>query len=248
MPENYAIAYDPIATLTYVAAKTNRIKLGTSIIVAPFHIPIAVAKQFATLDQFSGGRVIAGLGQGWSEEEFIAANVPLRRRGSGFEEFVAAMRAAWGPDPVSFSGRFYRIPESQIGPKPVQPGGPPVLMAANPPAAIERAGRIGDGLHPVPADWKNLEEGIRIFRSGAAAAGRDSNTLSVVVRANTTVSDAPAGEPRPPLSGSQAQIADDLKRLRALGVNEVFFDMNRFSITLDQQFRLLDRLRTAAGT
>ncbi len=141
MDEPYATSYDPIETLTYVAARTERIKLGTSVIDALFHVPITLARRLATLDQLSGGRVIAGLGQGSVEDEFRAANVPLKRRGRGLEEVVAAMRAVWGPDPVSFAGRFYTIPESQIGPKPAQPGGPPIIIGGMAPAAIERAAR-----------------------------------------------------------------------------------------------------------
>jgi len=124
MPESYANVYDPLETLAYVAAKTERIKLGTSIIDALFHVPAILARRFATLDRLSDGRVIAGLGQGYSPEEFATANVPMSRRGAGFEEFIEAMRTAWGPDPVRFSGRFYEIPESQINPKPVQDGRP----------------------------------------------------------------------------------------------------------------------------
>jgi probable F420-dependent oxidoreductase len=245
MPEAYAIAYDPIETLTYVAAKTTRIKLGTSIMVAPFHVPVMLAKRLATLDQFSGGRLVAGLGQGWSEEEFATANVPLRRRGAGFEEFIAAMRAAWGPDPVSFIGRFYQIPPSQINPKPVQPGGPPIIVAAREPAAVERAARMGAGLHPIPTDWESFAQTVTRFRRAAQAAGHDPTGLPIVVRTNTIVSESPAPDPRPPLNGSHDQVADDLRRLGDLGVTEVFFDMNRFSISLRDQLRILDRLRTA---
>ena len=248
MPDAYAIAYDPIETLTYVAAKTTRIRLGTSIMVAPFHVPVVLAKRLATLDQFSGGRLTAGLGQGWSEEEFATANVPLRRRGAGFEEFVAAMRAAWGPDPVSFTGRFYRIPPSQINPKPAQRGGPPIIVAAREPAAIERAARMGGGLHPIPAGWTSFEEAVARFRGAAQRARRDPAGLSIVVRTNTTVSAQPAPDPRPPLTGSHEQVAEDLGRLRDAGVDEVFFDMNRFSIPVRDQFRLLDRLRAATAS
>jgi probable F420-dependent oxidoreductase len=246
MPDAYAVAYDPIETLTFVAAETARIRLGTSIMVAPFHVPVMLAKRLATLDQFSGGRAVAGLGQGWSEEEFATANVPLKRRGAGFEEFVRAMRAAWGPDPVSFTGRFYRIPPSQINPKPAQPGGPPVIIAAREPAAVERAARMGAGLHPIPADWESFQQTVARFRRAAQAAGREPTTLPIVVRTNTTVTAGPAPDPRPPLTGSHDQVADDLRRLRALGVTEVFFDMNRFSLPLGEQFRILDRLRDAA--
>jgi len=246
MPEAYAVAYDPIETLTYVAAKTTRIQLGTSIMVAPFHVPVMLAKRLATLDQFSGARVVAGLGQGWSEEEFAAANVPLRRRGAGFEEFVAAMRAAWGPDPVNFTGRFYRIPPSQINPKPVRPEGPPILIAAREPAAVERAARMGAGLHPIATDWESFAQTVARFRRAAQAAAHDPAGLPIVVRTNTTVTESPAPDPRPPLSGSHDQVADDLRRLGDLGVAEVFFDMNRFAISLRDQFRILDRLRSAA--
>lgn len=246
MPEAYAVAYDPVETLTYVAAKTTRIKLGTSIMVAPFHVPVMLAKRLATLDQFSEGRLVAGLGQGWSEEEFATANVPLKRRGAGFEEFVAAMRAAWGPDPVSFAGRFYRIPPSQINPKPAQAGGPPLIIAAREPAAVERVARMGAGLHPIPADWESFQETVAHFHRAARAANRDPSSLPIIVRTNTTVSARPAPDPRPPLVGSTDQVADDLRRLDDLGVTEVFFDLNRFALPLREQFRILDRLRAAA--
>ncbi len=245
MPEAYAVAFDPIETLTYVAARTERIRLGTSIMVVPFHVPVMLAKRFATLDQLSRGRVIAGVGLGWSEEEFATANVPTRGRGARLPEFVAAMRAAWGPDPVRFEGRYYRIPESQINPKPVQPGGPPVIIAAREPAAVERAARIGDGLHPIPTEWAAFERTVTLFRTVARAAHRDPDRLAIVVRTNTTIDPAPAPEPRAPLAGSHEQVVEDLRRLRALGVTEVFFDMNRFGLPVDEQFRRLERLRPA---
>jgi probable F420-dependent oxidoreductase len=170
MPESYANVYDPLETLAYVAAKTERVKLGTSIIDALFHVPAILARRFATLDRLSGGRVIAGLGQGYSPEEFAAANVPISRRGAGFEEFIEAMRAAWGPDPVRFSGRFYEIPESQINPKPMQEGGPPILIAAMRKPAVERAGRLGFGLNPLIPSWEALEAAVGAFKE--AARGR----------------------------------------------------------------------------
>jgi probable F420-dependent oxidoreductase len=245
MPDTYAVAYDPIETLTFVAAKTAHIRLGTSIMVAPLHVPVMLAKRLATLDQLSGGRLVAGLGQGYSEEEFAAANVPLKRRGAGFEEFVGAMRAAWGPDPVSFEGRFYRIPPSQINPKPAQSGGPPLIIAAREPAAVERAARLGAGLHAIPTEWASFQDAVTRFRRPRGAADRDPGALPFVVRTNTTVTEGTAPDPRPPLSGSYDQVGDDLRRLRDLGVSEVFFDMNRFSLPWREQFRILERLRNA---
>src|SRR5919199_6828303 len=154
MPGSYANVYDPLETLAYVAAKTERLRLGTSIIDALFQVPASLARRFATLDQLSGGRVIAGLGQGYASEEFAAANIPLSRRGAGFEEFIRAMQATWGPDPVSFSGRFYNIPESEINPKPVQDGGPSIVIAAMKETTVERAGRLGFGLNPLAPSWE----------------------------------------------------------------------------------------------
>src|SRR4051794_16990940 len=112
--EAYMRVFEPIETLTFAAAKTSRIRLGTSVIDALFHVPAVVGRRLATLDNFSNGRVIAGLGQGYMLEEFATANVPRSRRGKGLEEFVAALRAVWAPDPVSFSGRFYNVPESNF--------------------------------------------------------------------------------------------------------------------------------------
>ena len=244
MPESYANVYDPLETLAYVAAKTERVRLGTSIIDALFHVPAILARRFATLDRLSGRRVIAGLGQGYSPEEFAAANVPMSRRGAGFEEFIEAMRAAWGPDPVHFSGRFYEIPESQINPKPVQEDGPPILIAAMRKPAVERAGRLGLGLNPLAPSWEALEAAVGAFREAARAAGHDPTTLPVV-RANTALGEEMTGE-RPPLGGSPEQVVQDLGRLRELEVDELFFDMNRFSMPVEEQFRAVERLRALA--
>lgn len=245
MPPSYAVAYDPLETLAWVAARTERIRLGTSIIIAPLHVPVTIARRLATLDQLSGGRVIAGLGQGYAPEEFATANVPISRRGRGFEEFIAAMRAAWGPDPVRFDGRVYRIPVAEIGPKPLQPGGPPVIVAARELPSVRRAGRIGDGLNPIPTAWPTFERVLHEFRTAAVAAGRDPARLAIVVRTNTTVSATRLPEPRATMTGSEEQVIEDLHRLRALGATEAFFDMNRFGIEPAEQLRQVDRLRAA---
>src|SRR5919201_1307659 len=146
LPEFNAVVYDPLETLSYVAAVTRTIRLGTSVLDTLFHSPVVLARRLATLDRLSGGRLLVGLGQGWMAQEFTAAGVPMARRGAGFQEHIEAMRAVWGPDPVRFEGRFYRIPEAEIGPKPVRPGGPALLVGSMGPAAVERAARLGVGL------------------------------------------------------------------------------------------------------
>jgi len=120
VPAVYHTVYEPLETLSFVAAHTERVKLGTSVVDALFHPPAVLARRFATLDRFSGGRVIAGLGQGWQENEFETANVPSSRKGARTEEFITALRTAWCPDPVRYDGEFYRIAPSQVNPKPVQ--------------------------------------------------------------------------------------------------------------------------------
>ncbi len=247
IPQSYGIVYDPIETLTYVAAHTTRIKLGTSVINALFHTPVVLARRFATLDQFSNGRVIAGLGQGWMEDEFTTSNVPLKRRGRGMDEFVAAIRAAWGPDPVHFSGQFYQIPESDVGPKPFQAGGPPLIIGANAPAALERAAHLADGINPGGWSWEMLEQTITQYRSLVLAAGGDPAQKLIVVRANSQISKQPLPEPHPLLSGSLEQIRADLVRLEQTGANHVFFDLNMSSTPIDDQLRLLEQLRSTAA-
>ncbi|HEX5120503.1 MAG TPA: TIGR03619 family F420-dependent LLM class oxidoreductase [Pseudonocardiaceae bacterium] len=224
MPPESATQCDVIETLTYVAARTSRIRLGTSVIGTLFQNPVALARRLATLDLFSGGRLIAGLGQGWVPQMFAVADVPLARRGAGFEEHIQAMRSVWGPDPVRFDGRFYQIPASQIGPKPVRPGGPALLAGAAAPAAAQRAGRLGIGLHPVFFGWDALRHIIGTFHRAAEDAGHDPAALPIVVRVNGAItSHAPAESA--PLTGTVARVADDVDRLAALGVGHVIWFM-----------------------
>ncbi|RCG26567.1 TIGR03619 family F420-dependent LLM class oxidoreductase [Sphaerisporangium album] len=242
IPEIYRLTYEPLETLSYVAAITERIKLGTSVVDGLFHPPVVLARRFATLDQFSGGRVIAGLGQGWMPQEFETANVPMRRMGSGMDELVAAMRAAWGPDPVEYEGRFYRIAPSEVNPKPVQPR-IPILLGAMTPKGVERAGRIADGLNPIAVSPEALTQLVGAFRRAARDNGRDADALTVVARANVPITREPiTGGDRPFLAGSPRQIAEDLKRLEGAGVGHVFF-ANLASTDIEEELALLEELK-----
>jgi probable F420-dependent oxidoreductase len=222
-PEMFGIVYDPIETLAYVAAQTGRITLGTSVLDALFQSPIILARRLATLDQFSDGRLIVGIGQGWMEQEFQAAGVSMKRRGAGFEEHILAMRAVWGPDPVSFEGRFYRIPEADIGPKPVRPGGPRLMAGAGSPVAAERAGRLGVGLTLVIFDWDTIRDTIEIFRTAASTAGHDLAILPIMLQVNGNITAEPIDE-HGPLLGSPEQVAADLDHATRLGVEHVYWN------------------------
>jgi probable F420-dependent oxidoreductase len=221
-PEQSARQYAPLETLSYLAAATSRIRLGTAVLAALFQNPASLARRLATVDQLSGGRLIAGLGQAWVPQEFEAAGIPPTRRGAGFAEHVEAMRAAWGPDPVRFDGRFYQIPEAQIGPKPVHPNGPDVLIGAASPAGLQRAGAWGLGLLPVMFGWDALRGQLAAYREAAAAAGHGE--LPVVLMVNGAVTEQPV-DGADPLTGSVEQVAEQLPQAAELGVDHIVWNM-----------------------
>ncbi|NUR93413.1 MAG: TIGR03619 family F420-dependent LLM class oxidoreductase [Nonomuraea sp.] len=210
LPDTNARVFDPLETLAFVAARTSTIKLGTSVVSALLHNPLVLARRLATLDVLSGGRTLIGLGQGWMEQEFAATGVPVSRRGAGFEDHLAAMRAVWGPDPVSYDGRFYQISEAEIGPKPV---GMKVLAGAGAPAAVERAARLGLGLTIVGFAWDQIRQTISTYGEAGGP---------IVVHVNGGISDSPLDQ-RMPLTGSAEQVAEDLTELEKLGVDHVFW-------------------------
>lgn len=241
-PEIYRTTYEPLQTLSHVAALTSRITLGTSIISALLHTPVVLARRLATLDQFSGGRVVAGFGQGSIPQEFATANVPWKRRGAGMDDMVAAIRAVWGPDPVEYDGRFYSIEASEINPKPVR-GTIPIVIGAFTDAGIERAARIADGITPIVASLESATAVVTTFRGAAGRLGRDPDTLTVTAQSNTPMTAAPTEGDRPFLGGAPRQIADDIDKLRGSGVDAVMFAMPS-SEPIDVQIELLDELRT----
>ena len=245
-PEIFATVYDPIEMLTYVAARTTKVKLGTSVLSALFQNPVTLARRFATLDNLSNGRAIAGIGQADFRDEFEAANVPIKRRGRGFEEFVKAMRAVWGPDPVSFTGDFYNIPESRIGPKPVQSGGIPLLLGAFAPASMERAARLAGGIMPAAgrsATIEKLSQTINNFQDMVRRAGRNPEEMKWILRVHNPLYEEKATEPRALLGGTPRQAAGDFPRVKELGIDHVFYDMNHPAhVPIDTQLVLLRRL------
>jgi probable F420-dependent oxidoreductase len=229
MDEVYRSVLDPMAALAYAAAATSRIRLGVAVINLPFVSPAYLAKQAVTVDILSSGRLDLGLGIGWMTEEFAATGASMARRGARASEYVAVLRELWSGGLSEFSGEFYEVPRGSVLPKPVQPGGPPILLGGLAPAALERAGRIADGwVTSSRTDLSRIAEGIGVIRAAAAEAGRDPDALRIVcrgvVRAGAGV--AGPGGGRLLLSGSPAQIREDTEWLAAQGVTEVFYDLN----------------------
>ena len=156
------------------------------------------------------------------------------------------MRAVWGPGPVSFTGDFYNIPESRIGPKPVQPGGIPLLLGAFAPASLERAARIADGIMPAAGRSTTIEklsQTINNFRDMVRKANRNPDEMKWILRVHNVLEERKAAESRALLGGTPEQAAKDLPRLKELGIDHVFYDMNHpAQVPIDTQLVLLRRL------
>jgi probable F420-dependent oxidoreductase len=248
LPEQFQSVYDPLETLAFVASRTSRIGLGTSILNIPYHNPLVLARRIATLDALSGGRVRVGLGLGWMPEEFEATGASFGQRGRRAEEFLQVMKAVWTTNPVEFEGEFYRIPRSYVGPKPVQQPHPPIYLAAFDPRGLDRVGRLANGWNPVVVPAAGMEGMMAAVRQSAQAAGRDPASLELVVRANLEITPEPLGADRYIFHGSLGQIAEDVRSVYAVGASELFFDagFSPDSQTEAGLFRNLERLRDLA--
>ena len=248
LPGAYRVVLDPLESLTFAAAVTRRVTLGTSVLDMPFYNPVVLARRLTTLDVLSGGRLRVGLGLGWSEDEFEAAGAARAERGRRADEFLAVLKAVWTSDPVEYQGRYYRIPRSIIGPKPVQKPHPPIYLAAYVPRALERAARCADGWNPAGVPVAGMRQMMAQLRDLAKAAGRDPAALQLVVRANVTLTDSPLGADRAIFTGSPEQVKEDVDAVRGLGAAEVFFDptFSRDGATLDGFLASMERLRKLA--
>ena len=218
---------DPVVSLAFVAGHTDRIRLGTATICAPFTAPALLAKTLASLDVLSEGRLTAGVGMGWLREEYVAAGVPYERRGERMDEYLRCLKALWTEDPVEFAGEFYVVPRSHMAPAPVQRPHPPVLVGGSAAPALRRAGRLAQGwICSSEQNLTNLGAAIETVRDGAREAGRDPAAVQVVVRGVVDLLDDEPGGLRRPLQGTRGQVLDDIRALGAQGVTEVFLDLN----------------------
>jgi probable F420-dependent oxidoreductase len=227
LPAVYRSVLDPVVVLGFAAAVTQRIRLGTAVVNGPFYAPAVLAKQLASLDVLSGGRLDAGIGLGWSPDEYAAAGVPMEQRGRRFDEWLDALHAVLTEDPVSFEGEHYTVPRSHVAPAPVQAPRPPLLLGGSAPAALRRAGTRGDGwISSSRATLDDIRDGGRLVREAAVAAGKAAEDVRVVVRGVTVLRDRPVDGDRPLLTGSVEQLRADLDVYAAAGVDEVFLDLN----------------------
>ncbi len=169
---------DPLVWLTWVAAHTTRIRLGTGILILPQRNPVVLAKEVATLDALSGGRVELGIGVGWLREEFDALGVPWPNRGRRTDEYVGVLRELWAHDHAAFAGEFASFADVSCNPKPLR-GHVPITVGGHTEAAAACAGRLGDGFFPAKGSPRRLGELFVVVRETAVAAGRDPHAIEL---------------------------------------------------------------------
>ncbi len=214
----YRSMYGPFELLAYVSALTERVTVGTSILVAGYHRPIELAQRLATIDQLSGGRLIAGFGAGWSREEHRQMDVDFDTRGARMEELIRALKACWGPDPVSFEGEFFSIPVSDVNPKPLQQQ-PPLLSGLKSGAGRRRTAALFDIWNPTTAPAADLRSGLDAMN---AQRPEGAEPLRLFVRAF-------AQRPTDPLGGGGHGIEglhSDLALAIEAGASEIILECN----------------------
>lgn len=233
LPVEGQIVLDPLETLAFVAANTSKIVLGTSVIDMLFHNPVILARRFATLDVLSEGRIIAGLGIGWSRDEYQVSNVPFSNRGKRADEFIQALKRIWTDEVVEFKGEFYNIPASKIGPKPIQKPHIPIYLGGFSPNTFARIVNydINGWLGGVGGPLEQLENPIKAIKDNAKKANKDPNDFKIILltfpnladpKSQTTIEESQ----RHPLTGTIDQIGNDIKRIKVMGIDHIILSLN----------------------
>jgi probable F420-dependent oxidoreductase len=220
---------DPLIWLSFLAGQTTTLKLATGILILPQRNPVVLAKECATLDKLSGGRLILGIGVGWLEEEFDALGVSFADRGRRTDEYVHVMRALWGEEKASYHGEFVNFDRAISQPKPVN-GSVPVVIGGHTAIAARRAGRLGDGFFPGKGSNDELRALLTIMRESAEQAGRDPDAIEITTGGAAAFAPDPVGALGelaemgvsrvmiPPLSFNPTKIGD---KLAAFGENVI---------------------------
>jgi probable F420-dependent oxidoreductase len=213
--------YEPLTLLSFVAARTTRVRLGTSVLVLPYHNPVRLAKTAATLDVLSDGRLILGVGVGAVENEMEAMGTPFKQRGAFTDEAIAAMRTLWAEDDPRFLGTYSRFSGMKFSPKPKQTPIPLVIGGVSG-AAIRRAARLGDGWQPLGLSPEALRQGMATLREELRVCGRDAAQVPVSIAMSIT-----AATPRRFSLGTEpAEIVRNAKAYAEAGVETLIVSAN----------------------
>jgi probable F420-dependent oxidoreductase len=228
---------EPIALTSWLLSATRYVRVGISVLVVPYRNPVVTAKQLATIDALSGGRLVVGVGVGWWPEEFEAlAAPPFAERGAVTDEYIRLMKTLWTADDPRFDGKYYRIRDLTMLPPPVQKPHPPIWVGGHTEPALRRTALLGDAWHPIglrgPAGLAPDELAAKLdrIRTLARAAGRDPAAIQVALRAPIdlwpTHGKAPGSAERL-LAGPPTKVAADIRAYEAAGVDTLILDFTR---------------------
>jgi len=245
LPEEYRHVLDPLDALTFVAAQTKTIRLGTSVLDMPYYNPVVLARRLTTLDVLSNGRLSVGLGLAWNKDEMDATGADMKKRGALADEFLPLLKAIWTTNPVEFHGKFFNVPKSYIDLKPIQKPHPPIYLGAFVPAALRRVARLADGWNPILLPVPVMAQMFESVKQTAKETGRDPDSISMVVHAFLDLTDKPIDKDRNIFCGSRDQIAEDVRGCAKIGAQEVFFNptFGRGGQSVDRWLYLLEQLR-----
>lgn len=224
------VYYDAVAVLAYLAGITSRVRLGTTVLVLPYRHPVVLAKELASVDQLSDGRLILGVGVGWAEAEFQVLGLPFAERGRYTNESLRVMQTLWTQEAPQYDGPYCAFSDIIFRPTPVQQP-VPIWVGGQSSAALRRAARFATGWHPIDQPPAQLTTAMAVLATLSQQAGRQTPALCprFTVRVHETASTAE----RPYMTGSAAQIVEDLHQVKALGATHVVLstqtnDMARF--------------------
>jgi probable F420-dependent oxidoreductase len=237
VPRDLAIVYrdhmlDPLAVLPWLAGVTERITLGTSVIILPYRSPLPVAKLLASVDVLSGGRLVFGAGVGWMEPEFAALGVPFRERASRTDEALELIRAVWADEDAAIETRRHRLDGLRLSPRPLQHPRPPIWIGGGSEAAFRRVARYGDGWHATATDPAAFRDGADAVRRHWREAGRPGEpelTLRVVLLldgVHRPAVDMGLLRGRWALRGTVRQVVETLRAFQGLGASHVALDVS----------------------
>ena len=226
LPTDYQIVLDPLETLSFLAAHTKKIFLGTSIIDMLFHNPVVLGRRFATLDVLSEGRAICGLGIGWSKDEYQASNIPFNNRGKRADEFLQVLEKLWTDDIVEFKGEYYNIPPSKIGPKPVQKPRIPIYLGGFTQNTVSRIINYGaDGLLPILfGSLDQLQSTVENMRELAKKDNKYPISSKVILLTYPQISESKSSvgvNQRIPMTGTVEEIGIDISKIKDMGIEHI---------------------------
>lgn len=235
---------ETMTVLSYVASVTQRIRLGSTVIILPYRNPIVQAKMFASLDVLSGGRAICGVGVGWLQKEFDTLGVPYAERGPMSDEFLAMFRCLWTQPQPAFQGKFYQFDGIQFQPKPLQ-NPLPIWVGGHSKRAIRRAIAYGQAWHPTRQTPAYVAEHIPYLRQEAERAGRDPDSVIISLKRSLHLTDIGLGGAIISHSGNAVvgtvqDAIDDARRCQDLGIHQLTYDFRTDAI--DDQIAIMECL------